>query len=133
MGCCRKLACTGCKETEIEEHHEDDIVASEVVIDKDVKTNNAMVPGATEMEVELDDECSFSDQEIFTYEHDGGVGYRSFTLNENSHDLEDEESDENDELQFSLESLEMMVLSDQDKVVVDATQVIERCDGKKEC
>ena len=94
------------------------------MIDKDVKTNNAMVPGATEMEVELDDECSFSD-------HDGGVDYRSFRLNENSHNLEEEESDENDGLQFSLESLDMLVLSDQDKVGVDATQVMKKCEGKK--
>ena len=59
------------------------------------------------------------------------MGYRSFTLDENSHDLKDEESDEKDELQSSLESLEMMVLSDQDRVIVDATQVIEGCDGKQ--
>ena len=64
-------------------------MANKIVIDKDVKTNNAIVPEAAEMEVALDDECDFDDQVIFVYEHEGGIGYRSFTLDEKSYVAED--------------------------------------------
>ena len=43
-------------------------MAEAIVINKDVKTNNAIVPEAAEMEVALEsDECDSDEQEIYVY------------------------------------------------------------------